>query len=291
MVAPRSVLSCNGASIPFSSQYFDRLPAVSAADVFLPERAATELRRHGVLRVTGLLDRELVLSVRGAYFGLFDRAMLEPGSDPRDGVFSGTVPDTLPAHGVKGHPAHSFVRSDVYQRFAAQPALSALAEAILGGPVLQLRRRPIRHFLMGRNVASRAHVDLAYLDRGTHRIVTMWIPIGDCPVEAGGLVYLEHSHQLNARALVEQFRDATDRPSDYRSVTHDLKRLADVTQRRWLFSNYAAGDVVIHTPEIIHASLDSQTPLMRLSTDIRFIPASDDVDPRWMDDWSADDGN
>ena len=31
-----------------------------------------------------------------------------------------------------------------------------------------------------------------------------------------------------------------------------------------------AGDVVLHSPDIVHASTDPQIPLMRLSTDIRF---------------------
>lgn len=41
---------------------------------------------------------------------------------------------------------------------------------------------------------------------------------------------------------------------------------------RWLIADYKAGDMVIHTPYMVHASLDNVSPdgTMRLSTDIRY---------------------
>ncbi|HZM84096.1 MAG TPA: phytanoyl-CoA dioxygenase family protein [Candidatus Limnocylindrales bacterium] len=42
--------------------------------------------------------------------------------------------------------------------------------------------------------SSRAHTDFDYMDRGSDGIITMWLPIGDCPVQSGGLTYLEGSH-------------------------------------------------------------------------------------------------
>jgi hypothetical protein len=40
----------------------------------------------------------------------------------------------------------------------------------------------------------------------------------------------------------------------------------------------------------VHASLDTVSDVMRLSTDIRFQRTQAPVDPRWTVDWAADDG-
>ena len=54
-------------------------------------------------------------------------------------------------------------------------------------------------------------------------IVTLWVPLGDSPLESGGLLYLEGSHEdLDLEAAVRA--DAPqDRVNDLRPLTHDLK--------------------------------------------------------------------
>ena len=82
-------------------------------------------------------------------------------------------------------------------------------------------------------MASRAHVDYSYLDRGSDQLVTVWIPLGDCPRPTGGLVYLEGSHRLP----IVQLRSpaaVTDRPGDTRAISHDLGWVAEQLGRRWL---------------------------------------------------------
>jgi ectoine hydroxylase-related dioxygenase (phytanoyl-CoA dioxygenase family) len=147
----------------------------------------------------------------------------------------------------------------------------------------------LRHFVPGRQVASRAHIDGTYIDGKPTDVVTIWTPLGDCSVENGSLMYLEGSHadpELSAR--VRQGAPL-DRASDVRPITHDLKWLADLTGKRWLTADFAAGDVVVHSPSIIHATLDA-TAGVRVSADIRFQRKDTPKDPRWDHDWSADDG-
>ena len=83
----------------------------------------------------------------------------------------------------------------------------------------------------------------------------------------------------------------TDRPSDTRPISHDLDWTAEQLGGRWLYADYRAGDVAIHSPHLIHASLDTQTDMMRMSVDVRFLPRGVDPDPRWLTKWSGDDGN
>ncbi|WP_033196085.1 phytanoyl-CoA dioxygenase family protein [Streptomyces xiaopingdaonensis] len=281
-------LSSNNVPVPFSSELFAPLTP-SAGHLGDPAALRARLHRDGYLYLPGLLPRADVLRLRGRYFSLFPPGYLAPGTRPEDGVFSGSVPSDLPPHGVAEHPAYAFVRSDRFSAFVTDPGLAGLARDLLGGTVELLRRRILRHFHRGSALASRAHVDRDYMDRGTERTLTFWIPVGDCPLAAGPLIYLEGSHRLPRRQY-QGLRTVTDRPEDRRPISHDLELTGRTLGRRWLWADFAAGDVVVHTPNIIHASLDTTTDTMRMSVDIRFVRKGDAQDPRWSRPWSADDG-
>ncbi|HET6917352.1 MAG TPA: phytanoyl-CoA dioxygenase family protein [Acidimicrobiales bacterium] len=284
-----TTLTSNGAPVPFDSQHFAPLRDSSDA-----AEDPGELRKRylddGYLYLRTYLDPARSIGMRATYFSLFDPGYLSPGSSPAEGVFSGRLPEGLPAHGVEGHPAHTFVRGDDFERFASQPELGNLAEVVLAGPVQRLPRSIVRHFDRASRRASRAHTDFTYLDEGSDRLVTMWVPFGDCPLATGGLVYLEGSHRMDDSELAP-LRAVTDRPGDARPLSHDLAWVAESTGRRWLWADYQAGDVAVHSPHMVHASLDTGTDAMRLSADIRFVREGDRVDPRWLKPWAGDDGN
>ena len=281
-------LSSNGVPVPLTDELFHPLPD-STELLADPEALRHRFRDQGVVRLRGVLDRSAVLALRAAYLSTIPREMLRPGSTPVEGLFSGVIPDDLPAHGVAGHPAHTFVRAGVFRRFVDQPALSRLAETLLGVPVVRLRRSVLRHFYAGSARASRAHTDHAYMDRGTDQVLTVWIPIGDCPLETGPLIYLENSQTADPGRL-EALRTRLDRPDDRRPISHDLEWTARGLARRWLWADFKAGDVAVHGPRTVHASLDTLSTAMRVSVDVRFVRLGEAVDDRWRKDWSGDDG-
>jgi hypothetical protein len=279
----------NGVPVAGDEQRFGILRESSAIR-FDPEALAVRYQEDGYLFLRGVLDRPGVLELRRAYFATFPPGYLREGTAPAEGIFSGRRPDDLPAHGVAGHPAFAYVRSAPFLSFVRDARLDALAVAILGGPVERLPRAIVRHFDRSSPVASRAHVDFSYLDRGSDRLLTMWIPLGDCPRPTGGLVYLEGSHR-EPRAAFDRLRSVTDRPGDSRAISHDLGWVATELGRRWLWADYRAGDVTVHSPHIVHASLDTTTDSMRLSADLRFLRRGEQPDGRWMQAWAGDDGN
>jgi ectoine hydroxylase-related dioxygenase (phytanoyl-CoA dioxygenase family) len=283
------VLTSNGVPVPFDDEHFAPLDD-STSLLAQPSALRERYERDGYVFLRQAIDPERVLALRQAYFEDFDRTYFRPGTRPQEGVFSGRRPAGLGAHGVEGHPAHAFVRGPRFEAFAGDPALEALGEAVLGGPVWRLPRSIVRHFDRAAPVASRAHVDYSYLDAGTDRLATVWIPLGDCPVATGGLVYLEGTGPADAGAFAE-LRKITDRPHDARAISHDLAWVGEKLGRRWRWADYRAGDVTIHSPHIVHASLDTTTDTMRLSADVRFILRGDAVDARWLKAWAGDDGN
>jgi ectoine hydroxylase-related dioxygenase (phytanoyl-CoA dioxygenase family) len=149
-----------------------------------------------------------------------------------------------------------------------------------------VKRKILRHFTKNNVISSRAHIDYSYLDRGSKSVLTAWVPMGNSYLETGGLVYLQDSHHLSFNELKEEFGEFKEKFW----ITDDLKELSDRTNKKWLYSNFSAGDVVLHSPYIIHASIDCRSDYMRISSDIRFIPTSEELDPRWSADWSANDG-
>ncbi len=120
----------------------------------------------------------------------------------------------------------------------------------------------------------------------------------------GGLIYLEGSDAFGRIKEAEFSRANANLPPEKRIsaynenmtrsgwLTEDLPSLADKLDTRWLMANYEAGDMVVHSPYMIHASTEnfSLDNRMRLSTDIRYQLVSDQIDQRWAKDWNPDDG-
>src|SRR5690606_4861709 len=89
-------------------------------------------------------------------------------------------------------------------------------ERFFDAPVYLHKRKIIRHLLPGSVACTRAHYDLIYLRGGTDNICSSWIPIGDTPVEMGGLVYLENSMHVGRRLEAEFAKKRANLPPEER---------------------------------------------------------------------------
>ena len=281
-------LSSNGEPIAFNDRLFAPMRDSSA---LLGDGAAlrARFREDGYLLLRGVLERDRVLSLRENYFARLPEGFLKPGSAPAEGLFSGLAPEGMRAYGTSGHPAYAFARSAQLHALSEDRALYGVAETLLEGPAQPLVRQIVRHFHAGSGKASRAHTDYDYMSQGSDNLVTFWIPLGDCPLESGALVYLDRPEPLSEDHLA-LLRLVNDRENDARPLSHDLEWTARMTERRWLWTDFRAGDLTVHSPHIVHASLDTTTEAMRLSADLRFQRTGETVDPRWTKAWAADDG-
>ena len=256
-------------------------------------------RDEGYVWLKGLLDPATVNAYRGHVFGYLGAiGLTRPGSDPIDGIagtgFSRTDVDRR---------LMALVRSARYESFCMAPALVDFIDHFLGGLSYLHRRKIMRYTVPGSGAATPAHYDLVYLRGGTTRVVTAWIPIGDTPVEMGGLVYLEGSHAIGLRMEREYSEKAYELPPEQRIsaynahmmeggwISKDLPDIAERFDSRWLIADYEAGDVVLHSPYMIHASTTNQDSgnRIRLSTDIRYQNVEDEIDTRWSNHWSLGD--
>lgn len=280
-------LFSNGMPIPFTPQYFEKGKPGNEYDVASMKRT---LMTDGYLYLPGFLNRESVFDAREEYFKLFDPKIFKKDTTARQGVFSGTFQFSPYRHGLPGHPASQYVESDAFEHFTRTKKLHDLATSLMNEEVSLLQRRPIRHFYNNTGVASCAHADFTYLNKGTQRLLSIWIPMGDVPLEAGGIVYLKGTNDADQDALRTQLNRYKKPEKDERPITADLKALADATGTPWVYHDFKAGDIILHTPFIIHATLDCNDERMRLSTDIRFASVKEEHDPRWGGNWRGDDG-
>jgi hypothetical protein len=255
---------------------------------------------QGYVWLKGLLPRRDVIDFRGWVFShLADTGLLQPGCDPALGIAASGVFDRQ----LADRRLMALVRSTAYEGFCAQPQMSRLMDAFVGGLSYLHKRKLMRFTQPGTTVATPAHYDLVYLRGGTSRIVTAWIPIGDVSVDMGGLVYLQGSHAIGLDMEARFARDnaglsAEERISAFNKnmseggwVSKDLPDMAKRFDTRWLIADFEAGDVVLHSPYMIHASTTNQSleGRIRLSTDIRYQNVDDEIDARWGKHWSLDD--
>ncbi len=254
-----------------------------------------QYQAQGYLWLKHLLPSKEVLAFRRRYFQTLNQ-MVALGTDPVEGIWAGESVPNL------NRELAEIVRSAAYESFCLMEPIWQFYEMFLEGSAYLHKRKLIRHGVPLDRKTTGAHYDLIYLRGGTDRICTSWIPIGDISVEMGGLVYLEGSdswgRETEAKFSVQnQQLLPAERISAYNKnmktgwLQLDLAQLADQLNTRWLVADYEVGDMMVHSPYMVHASTMNIDPSrrIRLSTDIRYQRVSDEIDVRWNNHWSLDD--
>jgi phytanoyl-CoA hydroxylase len=140
------------------------------------------------------------------------------------------------------------------------------------------------------------HYDQMYLRGGPPTSLTAWVPIGDISLEGGGLMYLEDSVSVGRFTEEEFARNAINLTPEERVsafnknmndggfLSRDTRAYGKEKKRRWLITDYEAGDVIFHSPWMVHASCKNMDPgaKIRLATDLRFVEDGKEYDRRWM---------
>ena len=232
--------------------------------------------QDGYLLLPGLLDRDQVLEARLEMLRKLDAAgCLDPAYPLEDGV----------------------AQADFENSFMTELAQdnAPLMKVLYDGPMMAFYRR-----FLGGEVRHFDYTWCCSKGRGTQRLYTSWTPLGDIPVEMGGLMVLENSHRLDevkadygtldVDAYCTNYPDAAEIESGEKLWQHPnggAYSLDPIAARaelglRWLTTDYAMGDLLIFSMYTMHASMDNLTSRIRLSTDTRYQLASEPVDERWI---------
>ncbi|MFM1851024.1 MAG: hypothetical protein RIS54_708 [Verrucomicrobiota bacterium] len=256
-----------------------------------PAALRARLEDDGYLFIRNFLPKDIVRTARLSILQrLADAGHLDPSQPLEAGI---TRSDNAP----KFMPALANPNRDV-ERVVFGPELLGFYTRLFGGE--------IRHFdyiwarSLGRGFGTPAHCDLVYMGRGTHRLLTCWVPYGEVPLEESPLMLLEDSHKKSER--IKHYLDSDvdsyceNRPKEVQKVKVDggwshpgwlSKNCVTLREKfggRWLTAHFQPGDFLTFRMNMIHASLDNATDKVRLSTDTRYQLASEPIDERWIGD-------
>jgi ectoine hydroxylase-related dioxygenase (phytanoyl-CoA dioxygenase family) len=228
------------------------------------------MNETGYLFFRGLLPAEDVLAVRHEVLQLCSEAgWLDPSRAIDEGI---AAPGQEPLK--EGMPEYMEVYRKVlklpsFHDFPTHPLLMNIARQLIDGEVLVHPRRIGRitfpHF---ESAATPPHQDHFYI-RGAVETYSCWIPLGDCPMELGGLAVEPGSHQ---QGFLEH--------SVASSGVGGKGVPVDENETQWHSSDFAAGDALFFHAYTIHKALPNKTnDRLRISTDNRYQHEGDAIDP------------
>lgn len=240
------------------------------------EALRERLAEDGFLYLPGFLDREEVLAARHEILAYMEeQGGLEPDSRPLDGVM-GEYGKSVPMMGRK-----PITHRDEVIRVLAAERLYALHERIQGEPVTTYEYKWLR--AVGHEAFTGSHMDHVYMGRGSKRVMTVWIPLGDIPVEQGTLAVVPATHRLPE---FEKLRNTYGRMDVDRDriegwFTRKPREVTEGFGGCWHTTDIKAGDIITFGMHLMHASTTNLTNKWRLSCDVRFQPIAEPIDPRW----------
>ena len=247
-----------------------------------------QIQTDGYLLLRGLLDPQEVLAARRRVMQqLSDAGQLDPGKAIIDGI---------PRPGAKLYfqPELAQKNNPELQEllYAEDGELMSFFRGFLGGAVRHFDFTWLRCISPGPGTPS--HCDIVYMGRGTRRLYTSWVPLGNADFETGGLMVLEGSH-TNARLQKTYGQRDVDSYCENRAedkartsngyngfLSPDSNKVRRQLGERWLVAEYEPGDAVIFCMDLVHGGLDNRSNRLRLSSDSRYQLASDPVDERWI---------
>ncbi len=162
------------------------------------------------------------------------------------------------------------------------PAVARIMEAVAEEKVRAQDYMFLRVGVPGR--ATGLHFDYPFFTRAHDRVWTVWLPIGDAPMDRGPVVVVEGSHRF--ADLVESVKGFDivrdkDRKADFGAdaISFALSRGA-----RLLSADFAAGDLALFGMYTVHGSLDhhDESGRVRVSCDVRWQPAALPIDERYF---------
>ncbi len=229
----------------------------------LLERAATD----GYLFFRGLLDRTRVLDLRRQMMDVVAaHGWLVDGTDPMDGIADKAAFDRVPPSEVAfcgtGVPIDAYrdiYRLEDFHAIGHDPAMMALYETLIGGPVLRQPLSIARVMVPGSAFTpTPPHQDFIHI-QGTTDVWTAWFPLGDCPVDLGGLRVLVGSH---ADGLLTYHAS---------QGAGELEAHICDSGLRWATTEFRAGDVLTFNSLTVHGGMPNvRGERVRLSVDMRY---------------------
>jgi ectoine hydroxylase-related dioxygenase (phytanoyl-CoA dioxygenase family) len=270
-------LFSNGVELDTSEERFGELRASN--DILNDAEALrTRMEDEGYLFFRSLIDPDVVLEARREI--LLKYAIVGEIDGINHPVLEAIQSETSFIDKVNLRAFTESVRTGMaYQNVVLNEKLMAYLERLLGGAVHPYDFRWPRFVRPGEGCGF--HYDGPYMNRGTDRVFTSWIPLGDVAKHEGALIILENSHKVDQLLDSYARKDADKDKISWLST--NPRTLQEKFGGRWLTTDFRAGDVLSFGMHLLHGALDNCSPVKRcrLTSDTRYQKASDAIDDRW----------
>lgn len=263
-------------------------------------RDADELQRRmadeGYLFFKGLMNADKLRELRREMMSQIQRAgWLIAGTDPLDGIAD------IAMRYTEGDQEYTDGYGQVYKlesfhRSAHWTEVTDMVAAILGGPVMPHPQKVARvWFPKYTEHTTPTHQDYVHF-QGSWDTLTCWAPVGDCPLELGGLAVIPRSHKVE-RILEHHFALGAGGLIVDETAHDDIDPV-------WHSTDYEIGDALFFPALTIHKALPNYTEdRLRLSLDNRYLRVGDEIAEHMLDphepsgmtweeiysDWQSDD--
>jgi hypothetical protein len=263
-----------------------------------PEALRNRATEDGYLFFKGFLPKEPLLTLRRQILEILAaKGWLKEGTDMMDGIadIDAVAREKDPNSywkyvGVSEETYRKVQSLELFHAIPHHARFMSLFETLFGTPAFLHPRNVARVLVPPIAMPTPAHQDFIYI-QGTREVWSCWFPLGDCPLELGGLSVLRGSNHEGVLPV--------------RAAEGAGARVAMLCKHdyEWVQGNYECGDVIIFESHTLHKGLPNQKKeRIRLSCDIRYQPANQEIEKnslephmniaKWEDlyrGWKSDD--
>ena len=235
-----------------------------------PRELQSRLADEGYLFFRRLVDPDKLWELRREMMSTIqDIGWLVAGTDPMDGIAN------LDMRYTEGDNEYSAGYAEVYRienfhRSGHWQEYLDIIEMMVGKPIMPHPQKVARiWFPKYTEHTTPKHQDFVHF-QGSYDNITCWAPIGDCPIELGGLAVIPRSHRVN-RVLDHHFALGAGGLMVDETEHEDIDPV-------WHSIDYEAGDALFFPALTIHQALPNYTEdKLRLSLDNRYMPVGDNI--------------
>lgn len=254
---------------------------------------------EGYLFLRGLIPPDVVTQVRADFMtALQSVGWLEP-SDDGSAIPTGKARRESPDAGPEFFEGYiALQRLQRFHELAHHPRVLKTVNVLIEGDLLVHPRKVARAALpRDFEFMTASHQDYRLI-QGTADVLTLWVPLGDCPQQLGGLGMLAGSPRMGLLPV--------DEAPGVGGLRVDVPADFDSPDLNWHGSDMSAGDAILFHSLTVHAAKPNYTDQLRLSVDYRYqsvlepvlpaslgphgrphVPPYDELTADWSDTWSV----
>ena len=239
-----------------------------------PEELQRRIDSEGYLFFRQLQDPDKLLELRRQMLmTIHEGGWLIPGTDPMDGIADVGKQCT---EGVSEYTDVYFEvqKLEAFHDSAHWPEVTEMVDRIMGRPAMPHPAKIARiWFPQYTEFTTPIHQDFVHF-QGSFDTLTLWAPIGDCPIELGGLAVLPGSHKVG-KILDHHFSLGAG------CMNLDVEKEAENhagLDKGWHSTDYELGDTLFFPALTVHKALPNVTDdRLRLSFDNRYHPIGEQI--------------